>query len=70
MGKRITVTQESDTGRNTKFRDNQTGEIMTRPQFVREIKKGTYDDYYVRKINGVPTPCGKPDGNKNNNLGW
>ena len=69
MKKKVIVTQESDTGRNMRFRDTKTGEEMTRNQFVREIKAGNYDDYYVRKINGVPTPCGKPDGKENNNLG-
>lgn len=68
MYKRVTVTKESDTGRNTHFRDNATGNNMTRNQFVKEIKKGSYDDYYVRDINGVPTPCSKPDSNKRNNL--
>lgn len=66
--KRVTVTQESDTGRNTRFQDNITGETMTRAKFVSKIKNGSYDNYYVRKINGIPTPCSKPDSNKNNNL--
>lgn len=68
MKKRISVTQETSTGRNTKFHDNVTGNNMTRAGFVRQIKSGTYDDYYVRNINGIPTPCSKPDGNKGNNL--
>ena len=66
---RITVTQETDTGRNTKFHDNVTGENMTRAGFVKKINNGSYDDYYVRNINGVPTPCSKPDSSKRNNLG-
>ena len=69
MKQRITVTQENDTGRNTKFHDNVTGENMTRAGFVRKINNGSYDDYYVRNINGVPTPCSKPDSSKRNNLG-
>ncbi len=69
MRNRVTVTQESETGRNERFHDNSTGADMTRAGFVREIKRGTYDNYYVREINGVPTPCSKPDSNKNNNLG-
>lgn len=68
MKPRITVTQENYTGRNTHFHDNITGVNMTRAQFVKEIKHGNYTDYYVRDINGVPTPCSKPDGNKVNNL--
>lgn len=50
MKKRISVTQETSTGRNTKFHDNVTGNNMTRAGFVRQIKSGTYDDYYVRNI--------------------
>lgn len=69
MKKRITVTQETDTGRNTKFHDNVTGENMTRAGFVKKINNGSYNDYYVRNMNGVPTPCSKPDSNKRNNLG-
>ncbi len=66
---RITVTRENTTGRNTNFRDNVTGENMTRAGFVRRINNGSYNDYYVREINGIPTPCSKPDSNKRNNLG-
>lgn len=69
MKQRITVTQETNTGRNTKFHDNITGKNMTRAGFVKEIKRGSYNDYYVREINGVPTPCSKPDSSKRNNLG-
>ncbi len=68
MKKRVTVTQETDTGRNTRFHDNVTGNNMTRSQFVKSIQNGKYNDYYVRDINGVPTPCSKPDSSKNNNL--
>ena len=67
--KRITVTRESNTGRNTRFHDNVTGIDMTRQQFVSKIKTGAYDDYYVRDINGIPTPCSKPDDKTRNNLG-
>lgn len=62
--KRVTVTQESETGRNEIFHNNKTGEDMTRAGFVRKINQGKYDDYYVRNINNVPTPCSKPDSNK------
>lgn len=69
MPKRITVTNENDTGRNTNFHDNFTGKDMTRSQFVNEIKSGNYENYHVRKINGVPTPVSNPDSKSNNNLG-
>ena len=66
---RVSVIKESDTGRNQRFVDNKTRSEMTRTQFVSAIRNGQYQDYYVRKINNIPTPCSKPDGNKNNNLG-
>lgn len=46
-----------------------TGSEMTRAQFVDKIESGRYDEYYVRTINGLKTPCDKPDGNQQNNLG-
>lgn len=66
---RVKVIQENDTGRNERFKDCKNGNEMTRNQFVKEIKKGNYEEYYVRKINGLDTPVSKPDGNENNNLG-
>ena len=36
--KRITVTKESDSGRNQEFKDNSTGEKMSRAQFVNKIQ--------------------------------
>ncbi|MDX6444645.1 MAG: hypothetical protein QOH71_1719 [Blastocatellia bacterium] len=69
MSKRITVTQESDTGRNENFHDNYTGRDMTRPQFVREIETGNYPRYHIRNINGTETPVSNPDSSENNNLG-
>lgn len=67
--KRITVTSETDSGRNKTFHDNYNGQDMTRPQFVKEIKNGNYDNFHIRKINGVDTPVSNPDTKKNNNLG-
>ncbi len=65
---RVSVTKETDSGRNQQFRDNKTGKKMTRPEFVREIKRGNYPDYHVRKINNVDTPASNPDNNESNNL--
>lgn len=70
MGRqRISVTNESNTGRNQKFKDNYSGANMTRNQFVKEINSGNYDNYHTRNINGVATPCSNPDSTTNNNLG-
>lgn len=68
-GKRVSVTRESSTGRNTQFHDNRTGRDMSRPQFVRAIENGQYPDYHVRNINHVLTPVSNPDRSTNNNLG-
>lgn len=69
MPKRVKVTQEDKTGRNTRFHDNFTGEDFTRAQFNKKIKSGDYVGYEVKMINGVETPVSKPDKIKNNNLG-
>lgn len=66
---RVSVIRESNTGRNQRFVDNKTHKEMNRKEFVSAIRDGQYQDYYVRKVNNLPTPCSKPDGNKNNNLG-
>jgi len=66
--KRVTVTKESDSGRNQKFHDNHNGDDMTRPQFVKKIEKGDYPNYHVRKVNGIKTPVSNPDSTTNNNL--
>ena len=68
MPKRITVTQESGSGRNERFHDNYTGRDMTRNQFVREINNGNYENYHVRIVNNVPTPVSNPDNSERNNL--
>lgn len=69
MPKRVSVTSESNSGRNQRFHDNFTGKDMTRAQFVGQIKEGNYDNYHVRVINGVATPVSNPDHTENNNLG-
>nr|DAE62102.1 MAG TPA: hypothetical protein [Caudoviricetes sp.] len=69
MAKRVSVTRESSTGRNTNFHDNYTGANMTRAQFVRQINNGNYENYHVRNINGIDTPVSNPDSSSKNNLG-
>lgn len=66
--KKVTVTKESNTGRNLRFRDNYNGNEMSRSAFVGKIKKGNYDNFHIRKINGIETPVSNPDKSKNNNL--
>jgi len=67
--KRVTVIEESDSGRNLRFHDNRTGSDMTRAQFVKQIQDGNYEKYHVRKLNGVPTPVSNPNSSENDNLG-
>ncbi|RBP85085.1 hypothetical protein EBI01_00405 [Marinomonas rhizomae] len=64
----VIVTEESKTGRNTKFKNTKTNEKMTRAEFVKEINKGNYGEYYVRDQNGVKTPVAKPNRDKSDNL--
>lgn len=66
--KRISVTKESKTGRNTNFIDNYKHDKFTRNEFVKKIEKGQYDNYHVRNINGIKTPVSNPDRSINNNL--
>jgi hypothetical protein len=65
---RVVVTRESETGRNLSFRDTRTGWTMNRADSVRSIEAGWYQDYHVRKVNGVKTPVSNPDRSESNNL--
>ena len=69
MPKCVSVTHESNSGRNEQFHDNFTGANMSRSQFVNQIRQGNYENYHIRNINGVPTPVSNPDKSTNNNLG-
>lgn len=66
---RLVVTQESSTGRNTRFHDNVSGADLTRNQVVKKIESGDLANYHIRVINGVKTPVSNPDSSDNNNLG-
>ena len=44
MAGRVKVTQESDSGRNQRFRDTRTGQEMTRAELVKKIEAGQYSD--------------------------
>lgn len=66
--KRVTVIDESESGRNLKFHDNHNGRNMTRVEFVEKIESGSYENYHVRRVNGLKTPVSNPDGREKNNL--
>ncbi len=68
MAGRIKVTQESDSGRNLRFRDTRIGQEMTRAQFVKKIENGQYPNYHVRVVNKTKTPVSNPEETTNNNL--
>ena len=68
MAKTVRTTQENDSGRSIKFHDNRTGIDMTRTQFVNEIERGEFPDYYIREINGIKTSVSNPDNKESNNL--
>lgn len=64
---RLEVIQQNDTGLNQKFKDNKTGETLTRGQVADRIKN--YPDYHVMKVDGKRVIRSNPDGNAGNNLG-
>jgi len=66
--KTIRATQETDSGRNTRFRDKATGRDKSRAQLVKEIEAGKHPGYHIRVINDVKTPVSNPDGKTSNNL--
>lgn len=65
---KATVTKESPSERNQQFRDNASGKVMSRSEFVAKIEKGAYPDYHVRNIKGTKTPASNPDKSTKNNL--
>lgn len=67
--KSVVVTKETSTGRNINFRDTSKGKDMSRSEFVKQIEKGNYPEYHVRKINNIKTPTSNPDKSSRNNLG-
>ncbi|MDD4187247.1 MAG: hypothetical protein PHX04_00515 [Bacilli bacterium] len=69
MAKRVSVIKEGSKGRNELFRDNYNKNIMKASDFVKEIKKGNYENYHIRVIKGKETPVSNPDPSTNNNLG-
>lgn len=69
MAKSVRVTSEDENGRNLAFKDNRTGQEMTRAQFVDKIRDGQFPDYHVRKVHGIQTPVSNPDKSEGNNLG-
>lgn len=69
-GPSLTVTKQSKTGKNTEFRNDQTGEIFSLAKVLSAIEKGKYPDYHpVKPSKGTKFVRSNPDRNKRNNLG-
>lgn len=67
---RLTVVEQDESGLNTKFRDNYTGELMSRAETVRRVKNGMYPGYHVRtqKDTKIKYVASNPDKKGSNNL--
>lgn len=65
---RVKTIKENETGRNVRFQDTKTKKEMTDKGFVRAIKKGEYEGYHIRNINGIDTPAANPNGDTSDNL--
>ena len=64
----ITVTSESETGRNVRFSVAGQGDV-SRQALVQQIRAGEHQNYHVRIINGLATPVSNPNGTEGDNLG-
>ena len=65
---KITVTSESDSGRNVRFNVAGQGDVSRRT-LVQQIRGGEHEDYHVRIINRLATPVSNPNGSEGDNLG-
>jgi hypothetical protein len=65
----VIMLKENEKGANEYFYDFNTSEVLSRSEFVAEIKAGQYPGYGVRKVNGADFPFSKKDENPSNNLG-
>lgn len=66
----LEVAKESETGLNTRFQDNNTGENISRSEAVKRVEAGKHPDFHTRKLDdGRKIVASNPDGRKDNNLG-
>jgi hypothetical protein len=68
MEKNIRAITQTPTGRNTKFKNIKTRKTITLEKFIREIQKGNYNGYHIRKMNNKKVPVSNRDKFKGNNL--
>ena len=67
--KRIIVSTEGAKGRNLQFLDVVTHRIMSREEFVAEIRAGKFPGYEIRSVRGVATPVSRRTTTTDDNLG-
>lgn len=66
---KISVTKESPTGLNTRFKVRGTAAEKPRTQLIKEVKQGLHAGYHTRNNGRVEFVASNPDGAKSNNLG-
>ncbi len=65
----VIVLKQNKKGGNEFFYDFSTSKVLSRPEFVAEIRAGHYPGYGVRTVNGSDIPFSKKDDDTTNNLG-
>ena len=65
----VIVLQQEKRGKNILFFDVCQKRILSRHEFVTQIRNGKYPGYEIRTINGAAIPFSKRDFNPDNNLG-
>lgn len=66
---KVFVVKESKKGKNLNYFDIEKSLILSRSEFISEIKMGNYPFYEIRIVKGDETPVSKKDKNIPNNLG-
>ncbi len=66
---KVFVVKESKKGKNLAYFDVEKSVILSKGEFISEIKIGNYPFYEIRIIKGDETPVSKKDKNIPNNLG-
>jgi hypothetical protein len=66
---KVFVVKESKKGKNLAYFDSEKSLILSRVEFVNEIKNGAYPGFEIRIVKGDETPVSKKDKNIPNNLG-
>ena len=69
QAKRVIVSTEAASGRNLEFLDVLTHRIMSREEFVGEIRAGKFPGYEIRTVRGVATPVSRRTTTPDDNLG-